>query len=151
MFCPNCGANQADGARFCQNCGAPMIYSAGVQAPQPTYVAVRQKVPGRGMGIAAIVLGIVGVFYGFVMAIAASALSDIDRVASNMRPNVDVRVSSAFVVPIIMLASLSIMALAFGSSAVKKGYKNGISTSGIVLGIIGIALYVIALILNVNA
>lgn len=35
MFCPNCGAQQQDGTRFCDQCGAPL--PAAAPAPAPTY------------------------------------------------------------------------------------------------------------------
>lgn len=35
MFCTNCGANNADGAKFCTTCGAPLGGSEAATAPQP--------------------------------------------------------------------------------------------------------------------
>lgn len=70
MFCPNCGAQNADNVAFCASCGANMgaqqpVYQAPVQpmyqAPvQPVYQQpIQQSVPGKGMGITGMVLGIV--------------------------------------------------------------------------------------------
>lgn len=70
MFCPNCGAQNADNVAFCASCGANLgaqqpVYQAPVQpvyqAPvQPVYQQpAQQPVPGKGMGIAGMVLGIV--------------------------------------------------------------------------------------------
>ena len=143
MFCSNCGSNQPEGARFCQNCGAQLAAPVAVQ--QPVYVAVKQKIPGRGMGITAMVLGIIGIVYGFAMLSIASFAEKADDFASNMSSELEGEISSLPIIPILIFSSLSIMALAFGASALKKGYKNGISVSGVVMGIIGIALYVIAL------
>ena len=42
---------------------------------------------------------------------------------------------------------LGILAVIFGGVAKSKGYKGGMATAGIVLGIIGLALYVLTLIL----
>lgn len=59
MFCTNCGAKSADGAKFCTVCGAPLMPSASVsnsqqQAPAPrpvrqaqTSPAVEQQAPAR--------------------------------------------------------------------------------------------------------
>lgn len=35
MFCPNCGTNLADGARFCNNCGKALEQSAPQSTAQP--------------------------------------------------------------------------------------------------------------------
>ena len=52
MFCPNCGKNVPDGAKFCGSCGQPMIdtgkLDTGIQQPQkPAQPAqpVRQSAP----------------------------------------------------------------------------------------------------------
>lgn len=77
MFCRNCGANNADNAAFCVNCGATLnaeqpvqqpVYQQPVQQPvyqQPVQQPVYQQpvrnvpVPGKGMGIAGMILGII--------------------------------------------------------------------------------------------
>ena len=62
MFCPNCGAQNADNVAFCASCGANLGAQQPVyQAPvQPVYQQpAQQPVPGKGMGIAGMVLGIV--------------------------------------------------------------------------------------------
>lgn len=50
MFCTNCGAKNADGAKFCTGCGAPLMPSASVsnsqqQAPAPRPVRQAQTSP----------------------------------------------------------------------------------------------------------
>lgn len=39
MFCPNCGTNVEDGARFCPNCSAALTEEAPVQESAPVYEA----------------------------------------------------------------------------------------------------------------
>ncbi len=53
MFCKNCGAECADGVKFCEKCGTAM--------DQPVYQTpvANNSFPGKGMGIASMVLGIV--------------------------------------------------------------------------------------------
>ncbi len=79
MFCKNCGATNGDNAAFCVNCGAALTeetvvlneqpvkeqpaYEQPAQPVQPVYtqpVAPIQNtvVPGKGMGTASLVLGI---------------------------------------------------------------------------------------------
>lgn len=74
-FCKHCGNQIEDNAAFCGVCGqaqnaaepqAP-VYQAPVQPQQPVYVApqapvnpyAQPVVPGKGMGVASMVLGIV--------------------------------------------------------------------------------------------
>lgn len=107
VFCPNCGTQNPDGANCCMKCGtqfvAAPVYAAPAQTPAPA------TVPGKGLGIASLVCGIVSFFcFGVI---------------------------------------LGILAVVFGGVAKSKGYKGGMATAGIVLGIIGLALYVLTLIL----
>lgn len=97
-ICPNCRANNADGAVQCAACGAPLA----------AYAPVPAKTPGKGFGIASLVCGIVSFFiFGLI---------------------------------------LGILAVIFGGVAKNKGYRGGMATAGIVLGVIGLALYLIMLI-----
>ena len=61
-ICPNCRANNADGAVQCAACGAPMV----AYAPAPV------KAPGKGLAVASMVCGIVSFFiFGLVLGILA--------------------------------------------------------------------------------
>ena len=61
MFCKNCGEQITDGALFCTNCGASVAEPPVQPAQQPVAPAYQQPVSnsGRGMGVAALVMGIV--------------------------------------------------------------------------------------------
>lgn len=87
MFCANCGANIPDNSRVCTNCGVPVNQQDGFQpdsfqqpvvgqpayqqpAPvqpvyqqptpvQPVYQQPAPSVPGKGMAVTSMVLGIV--------------------------------------------------------------------------------------------
>ena len=82
MFCRNCGNQMADGATFCTKCGTPAVQTPPQQNAyaqpnyaqpnyaqpnyaQPNYVQPqRNPLDGRGMSIAALVLGICGAVFG---------------------------------------------------------------------------------------
>lgn len=69
MICPNCGNQVPDSMPFCDRCGARMPAPApqSYAPPQPVqpypqppvYAPVPAKVPGKGQGIASMVLGII--------------------------------------------------------------------------------------------
>ena len=58
--CIRCGAQLEDAAQFCGNCGAQQNVQSVYQ--QPVYAA-NVKVPGKGMGIASMVLGIISLVF----------------------------------------------------------------------------------------
>ena len=57
LICPNCGAQNADGANNCSNCGV-----AFVTAYQPIYTKEEPVNGGKGFAISAMVLGILSMF-----------------------------------------------------------------------------------------
>lgn len=129
MFCPNCGAQNADNAPFCANCGsrfeqqapaAPVYNPAPGYAPvAPGYTPAPVANPGKGMGIASMVLGILAI--------------------------------------LLLCTSLTYVAIAcaivgciLGGLGMKKskevGMSNGMGVAGLVCSIIALALCVIAII-----
>ncbi|MBR6502179.1 MAG: zinc ribbon domain-containing protein [Clostridia bacterium] len=145
-FCRNCGTQYIDGSVVCPRCGAP----TGVQQPPMPYMPyVKPKVPGKGFGITAMVLGIIGLFYGmyllFATIVAAEAYSSYSYYGGYYSYGAAGVLSSALVVTVVIFSSLSIMAIAFGSAAKNRGYRNGVSTSGVVMGVIGLIAYLIAI------
>jgi len=69
MICTNCGFQNNEGVAFCSNCGAPLAPAAQPQVQaqpvyqQPVYQQpVAVKVPGKGLAIASLVLGIISIF-----------------------------------------------------------------------------------------
>jgi hypothetical protein len=128
MFCPECGANNPDEAQFCQDCGAPLGEAASQAEPvqplapppsQPPEPRLEGGVPPEGgpptsgLAIAALVLGILGVIQ--VLPVVGSALA----LLFGYMARSDIRDRPA---------ALS---------------GEGLATAGIVLGWIGVGLWVL--------
>ena len=140
MFCPNCGAQNADQAAFCFNCGgtfypqqpvapvnyaptsSPMHYGPTYAPPVPVpgYVApVHQqpaKTPGIGLGVTSMILGILSLMTIAVRGYWFSVLSAIVG---------------------IILASVGM------SQAKRAGKTNGMAIAGLVCSIVSLACYAI--------
>jgi uncharacterized membrane protein YvbJ len=78
MYCPKCGAQNAEGNKICSQCGAALTETLS-PADRPTIVATRTS----GMATASLVLGIIGIFFGLCSILAiifgAIALGQINR------------------------------------------------------------------------
>jgi uncharacterized membrane protein YvbJ len=79
MYCPKCGAQNAEGNKICSQCGAALTETISPAAAQPTMVDTRTS----GMATASLVLGIIGIFIGLCSILAiifgAIALGQINR------------------------------------------------------------------------
>ena len=120
-YCKNCGSLNNDGVLYCASCGAPM---QAAHPQQPIYPVnnyqqpVPQSVPGKGLGITSMVLGIIGlVLFCFWFISLPCAIVGI------------------------ILGCISI------SQAKEAGMKNGMATAGIVCSAIAIVLVILILIL----
>lgn len=138
MFCKNCGAELGDGSVFCNKCGAnQQVQEVGQQYGTQPVMVVKAKVPGRGLGISSMVLGIIGLVYAVAAIVSANAAKEMVEYYGERYPASD---TTAFLVFMI----LPILSLCFAPSAIKQGYKNGVSYSGLIMGIIGLIGYLIA-------
>jgi len=132
MFCSKCGNQIVEGASFCHICSNPVgqqlqtqiIY---IQTPKP-------KIPGRGLGISGMVLGIIGLVY------AVSMLSSAIDFAQSLYSALDAW-EDGIAGAILVFSVLSILAVSLAGAGRVKGYKTGVSMSGLVMGIIGVILY----------
>lgn len=139
MFCSQCGTNNADGAAFCAGCGAPMANEQPVnqevpQQPeiQPGYQTSqgdfrtqytptpKPELPGKGMGIAAMILGIASLVLmcTFYLSIPCAIVGLILGCSAN-------------------------------GKAKKAGMKNGCAVAGIITSSIGLGLAVIVIVLAI--
>lgn len=134
MYCPNCGMNNADGVTFCANCGSQLENQQAPQQPeyqapyqpypsQPAYNAApapKASVPGKGLGIASLILGIISIV---TLCLAYTS------------------------VPLICGILSFIFSLVGKSQSKKAGASNGCAVAGLILSIICIAIHLLALFL----
>ncbi len=75
MFCPNCGTQNSDTAKFCSNCATPLAVSPNLpQQQQPNYSAPYGAVPVSdvsdglkiGLAIVSFFVPIVGIIMGII-------------------------------------------------------------------------------------
>ena len=103
---------------------------------------MKPKIPGRGFGIASMVLGIIGLVYSISSLDTATEVANI--VGNDYFGLYDFAFNIGAIIGILIFSVLSILALIFSGSARKRGYRNGVSTSGLVMGIIGVIFYFIS-------
>ena len=140
MFCSNCGTQNGADAAFCVGCGTKLTAQQSVpvqqqyyQPPlqpmyQPYYYQPPAPVPGKGMGVAALVLGIIGLVTGTVCACGCACLGGI--------------------IP----AIVCIVGLVLGIMAMNKskaaGFKNTKALVGVILSGVGLASIVLFVLIN---
>lgn len=163
-FCTSCGKPLGENATFCTNCGAavqqqtppaqsaPPNYTGNPYQGYPGYpqqvVYVKAKVPGRGFGISSLVLGIIGLIYGvvvFMSMVIAKDMMDFVGASGSHLGAMETDVKLGVCTGIMVYAVMSILAICFAIPAKKRGYCNGVQKSGMVTGVIGLALYLISI------
>ena len=122
--------------------GVQYVYTYGQPATPggPQIVYVKTKTPGRGFGISSMVLGIIGLVYTFS---GISSLNQIELMYEEMVEMGQEYIQSTYLGTLIVISVMPLLALIFGCCARKKGYKNGVSMSGLIMGIIGLVLILI--------
>lgn len=132
--CPECGKNISEKAFSCPNCGYPLNENA-----VDTKISIRSKMPGRGLGIAGMIMGILGVVYSPITLISTT---DIDTNTIQRQSCITMA---------IYIAVFGILALIFGFNSRAKGYKKGQSTSAIVMGFITLVFCIATIIISALA
>lgn len=162
-FCPNCGSQLNGATPFCPNCSASLTASDPRQAQQPQYqqpqygqqpqyqqqpiyqqpqyvqtvYAVKPTIPGRGFGIASMILGIIGIVEAFSLFLRIIVFnSDMFRYMT----------SSAVMIDLVFEGILGFLAVVFAVCAFAGRYKRGQSVSGMILGILTLLLIVFSII-----
>ncbi len=120
-FCTNCGSQLPEGANNCTNCGTAVAQATPAVEVVTETVPVVEPAP-----VAAPAPAAPAAAPGKGMAIASLVCGLVALFCSG--------------------GTLSILALIFGIIAKKQGSKSGMATAGIVLGAVGIALMIIAVV-----
>ena len=155
-FCIKCGTQLNDGDSFCVACGTPVVEEKQEVQMQPqmpsqptSYRDTKPIIPGRGSSIAGMILGMIGSLYGLVFSmIVIRTLIRLNQYgwydwyeqAEDVSDNVAL---------IMVFSVIPVLAVVFSVIGRSKGDKTGISKSGLITGIIGLVLFVIALILDI--
>lgn len=131
MFCKNCGSNISDDTAFCPNCGTPQ--SSEFKAPvadKPNDNAAKTQ-PSNAVGLVGFILAMVSVVF-WIIGLAASSI--------------------IFIVSL-MLGIASIVCSAIGMSNASKNNAQfrGLSISGLVVGIVVVAISLILFIIGLAA
>lgn len=167
MFCQKCGANLVEGATFCSNCGTPVaqqqapvqqapvqqvpVQQVPVQPAVNTYgqpvVYVKPKTPGRGLGIAGMVLGIIAAVAIFgCWGDVSDLMKAVDLAGEYITKTETFKTAVGDVITnAVVFSILSILAIIFGASAKSKGYKSGVRTAALILGTISLVAFVAAI------
>ncbi len=130
-FCRNCGTQLMEGAAFCSNCG-----TRDVIAPQVQSIENRQqnpRKPGLGFAISSMVLSIFGLLYSIVFLFMAGEFLDTS--------------SHMIFLPFLLVGGMPILATIFAAVAMKRGWNNGFSKTGLTMGLIGTLINVLVLLI----
>lgn len=136
ISCPECGKSISEKAFYCPSCGYPLNENAA-----STSVLIKKKMPGKGLGIAGMVMGILGVVYSPLTLISTSGINI----------STDATFAPGCIVMAIYIAVFGILALAFGFASRAKRYKKGQSMSAIIMGFITLAFCVATIIISALA
>ena len=165
VFCEHCGAQVSAAAPQQPAYQQPAYQQPVYQQPQqpvyqqPVYQQPQQpvyqqpaygaplKTPGKGFGVTALVLGIFCVIWGFIAIIGAFNLSAGAEYGRRLYGWEEV-VSAHITGTLIYGGIPAVLAVIFGYNSKKRGYVNGVSKSGFVMGIIGLALALVTVIID---
>ena len=130
MFCYNCGTQLPDGTAVCNVCQKPQPQ----MPPLVAYQYNRPKIPGRGLGISGMILGIIGLVF------CTTHFFDTLNTWNTSLFSASGTLKLAF-----YFSVLPILAVSLAGAGKAKGYRNDVSTSGIVMGIISLVFCFICL------
>ena len=132
-FCAVCGVKLEDNASFCPYCGTG-VSTQVVYVQQPP----KPKAPGRGMGLASMIVGIFAAIYA-----GAAMLQTILYLAGEYVGDLE----EGIIVFSVLTTVLSALALIFQAVASSKGYKRKTRLAGLILSISSLAVWGMAVLL----
>lgn len=124
-FCRNCGTQMVEGAAFCIKCGTADIAAM----PYQSIVPQQPKKPGLGYGISSMAVGIIGLFYSFVIMLICISESTYD--------------TFSVIAPLGMIGGMPLVAVILSGLSMKCGRNNGFSKAGLITGLIGLVFVLI--------
>ena len=133
-FCRKCGNELTEGAVFCGKCGArdelPVQKQVITIRQEP---ARRSARPGLGQGIASLILNIFGIAYAAIfLMITVKELAGYGYIDF-----------FAIIVMAFIAFALSVAGTILASVARKKGNRSNATKASLLLGIIGIGLFIV--------
>jgi len=134
-FCSNCGSELKENADICVNCGVLI---------NKNYKTKKIKAPGKGMSIAGMILGIIGIFMNFC------DLTEVISMHFNIGSFYDYYESFADAIfDVFLFLGVSITGLVL-SAVSRTKIKNGFNITGLILNPISILLTIILFILIIT-
>lgn len=146
MFCKNCGKELEKGSEFCSKCGTQVNglkeQDINYQSYPPQYYQQYNqynavKVPGNGLSIAGMVLGIIALAYALI---TLMAVCDYDYLAISIYAARNVSAYALGVVLIQSILALTGLPLSISGMLKRKSAKN---ITGIILNTITIIMSII--------
>ena len=140
----------------------PVLYAP----PQPRFAGypqngayARPRVPGRGFGIVSLILGGIGAFYSLIFLASVlgigQGLAELEQIiafsfeASGERMPLDIQ--TLLCVTFGVFTGMCVVAVCFAILAKKRGNRKVPTKLGLILGIAGIAMYLISVFLIMSA
>lgn len=139
-YCPNCGEKIKEGADICLGCGKFIKK----EEENPMNVAPT-KIPGKGKGIASLILGILSAFWAFIMLVGIE--NGIESFVVNYYYNQTAAYLIGYYIGYTLLSlTPSIVGLCLGIKSNKQN-KNNTALAGTILSAISLAVCAIVLII----
>lgn len=127
-FCSHCGKEVNENAVVCVNCGCAIDGT----------LITKTKIPGKGLGIASMVIGIIAVFYGMFSMLISTVIISLDEFYY-----FEEKIAFAIICNFLPIV-LSIIGLSLGCSSIFKT-KTGMNITGIILNAITLLISIICI------
>ena len=128
--CSECDKEISDKSAYCINCGCPLfphsnLYDNQTYVPVSNTPIVYKHIPGKGFGVASMVLGIIGLFFSLIWFLISISTGISD-----------------FIIMIVLFL-FPVLACIFSYIAICKGYSSGIRRVGQLLGVLSAIILIV--------